>query len=237
MSSPKNDQYFTKRPKSELKVRKLFESIRKHTLNLQTSTGVFSPEDIDKGTRILIENLILPESYPGMNILEIGAGYGPISIWVEKEYQLQNQINDNTPPIPNIFASEINERAVWLLNRNIITNHCKNITILKGDFLDHFETLQEKDVKFQAVYTNPPLKTGHDTMLDLFEQAMDLLTPNGFIQYVQMKKLGAPGFLKKLKIIRPDWFFTTVRRKGGYHVILISPTEFEIESKSSSGYF
>ena len=82
MSSPKNenDQYFSKRPKSELKVRKLFESIRQHTLNLQTSTGVFSPDNVDKGTRILIENLILPESYSGMNILEIGAGYGPISM-------------------------------------------------------------------------------------------------------------------------------------------------------------
>ncbi|MHA1718628.1 MAG: methyltransferase [Promethearchaeota archaeon] len=237
MPSMEKDHYFTKKPKTHLKVHKLFESIRSHTLNLQTASGVFSPENIDKGTRILIENLMLPKSYPGMNLLEIGAGYGPICIWLEKEYRFQNQMNEEHPPIPNIYASEVNERGVWLLKRNIISNNCKKIKVLKGDFQDHFETLKKEGVHFQAVYTNPPLKTGHDVMLDLFEQSMELLAPNGFIQYVHMKKLGAAGFLKKLQILRPDWFFTTVRKKGGYHVILVSPTEYKIESKPTSGYF
>lgn len=238
MPESEKTQYFSKHPTSKLKVHKLFEPIRTHTLTLQTSSGIFSPDKVDKGTRILIENLAIPDTYLGMNILDLGAGYGPICIWLAKEFKLKNQLNPKTSFIPNIFASEINDRAIWLLNRNIVTNKCDNISILKGDFRDHYDLLKEKGVKFQAVYTNPPLKTGHSVMLDLFDQAMDLLTPTGFIQYIQMKKLGAPGFLKKLKNLRPgeDWFFTVVKKKGGFHVIIASRIEFKMETVNS-GYF
>ncbi|MHA1584607.1 MAG: methyltransferase, partial [Promethearchaeota archaeon] len=149
------------------------------------------------------------------------------------------QLNINHPPIPQIYASEVNERAVWLFKRNLISNKCENITILKGDFRDYIDKMKSDGIQFQAIYTNPPLKTGHDVMLELFEGAMSLLAPNGFIQYIHMKKLGAPGFLKKLKQLRPEWHYLVIKKKAGFHVILVSPKEMDIiqEKSELSGYF
>ena len=100
-------------------------------MTLQTAPKVFSPLGIDKGTEILINNLILPpqgmkdeeiSSNPECNILDLGAGYGPISIWLYKHYFMEYQLNKDVHSIPNIYASEINDRAVWLLKRNKISN-------------------------------------------------------------------------------------------------------------------
>ena len=61
MPESHDSHYFSKSPPSSQKIRKLFESVRSHSMSLQTSSGVFSPDEIDKGTRILIENLLVPE--------------------------------------------------------------------------------------------------------------------------------------------------------------------------------
>ena len=49
--SPGSNQYFNSPEKSPQKLKKLFTSIRGHSLALQTAPQVFSPDDIDKGTR------------------------------------------------------------------------------------------------------------------------------------------------------------------------------------------
>jgi len=227
MSPEKKSHYFSPKPRVESRPHKIFESIKGHTLALNTDAGIFSPEEIDKGTRILIENLLLPDDGA---ILDLGAGYGTISIWIYKElsllFQLQKRVN---PPSP-IFASEVNERAVRLLTRNIVENKAQGITVIKGDFSNTSVELLEKNIRFGAIYCNPPLKSGHDKILDLFEKAMKLITPTGFIQYVHKKSLGAEGFLEKLKTLQPTWFFKIIRKKGGFYVIVGSPIDFVQES-------
>ncbi len=233
-----NDHYFSRQPNTPHKIRKIFESIRSHSLTLQTSSGIFSPDGIDKGTRILIENLTFPDPEENMNILEIGAGYGPVVIWLNKEYNLLHHSNSSQPPIPTIYASEINERAIWLLNRNIIANNSHNIKMLKGDFREHIKELKEKNIKFKAIFTNPPLKIGHEILLEIFSAAFDLLSPEGYMQYIHLKKLGAPGFLNKLQQLKPDWNFYLIKKKAGYHLFTISKNEMEFEDDDSyGGYF
>ena len=232
-----DSQYFSKNPKTPHKIRKMFESVGHQSLILQTSSNVFSPDEIDKGTRILIENIMLPSEGP---ILDMGAGYGPISIWLHKHFYFQSQINSDAGEMPQIYASEVNERAIWLMKRNFVLNDCKDVKILKGDFVEQVKKLQDDEIQFKAVFTNPPLKTGHAKMLELFEGAMSLLAPDGYIQYVHKKKLGAPGFMNKLKDLHPEWHFRVIRKKGGFHVIVLSPVEFDSETPETdpyAGYF
>ncbi|UYP45854.1 putative S-adenosylmethionine-dependent methyltransferase [Candidatus Lokiarchaeum ossiferum] len=237
MPDPKDNHYFSQHPTSAQRMRKLFESVRAHSMSLQTSSGVFSPDAIDKGTRVLIENMIIPDSQENMNLLEIGAGYGPLTIWLHKEYNLRHHSISGNPPLPQIYASEVNDRAVWLLNRNLLANNCKDVIVLKGDFRDQIDELKAHGITFKAIFTNPPLKTGHEVMLELFQGAMDLLSPDGYIQYVHLKKLGAPGFLQKLQDLKPEWYFYILKKKGGFQVILISPIEREFEKEDYGGYF
>ncbi|WP_371806532.1 methyltransferase [Candidatus Lokiarchaeum ossiferum] len=237
MPDPKDNHYFSQHPTSAQRMRKLFESVRSHSMSLQTSSGVFSPDAIDKGTRVLIENMIIPDPQENMKLLEIGAGYGPLTIWLHKEYNLRHHSISGNPPLPHIYASEVNDRAVWLLNRNLLANNCKDVTVLKGDFRDHIDELKTQGITFEAIFTNPPLKTGHEVMLELFQGAMDLLSPTGYIQYVHLKKLGAPGFLQKLQDLQPDWYFYILKKKAGFQVILISPIEREFDEEDYGGYF
>ncbi len=254
-----NDHYYSKKPKSPLKINKIFTSIGPIAISLETSTGVFSKDEIDKGTRFLLEYLILPKisrkllehENNHLNILDLGAGYGPVSIYTykklkqlfskkvqqlnnQKKFEKQEKISAEFDEKIRIYASEINERALWLLNRNIIANNCKKIEIMKGDFLQTIEKVlhnqqEPTSFKFSAIYTNPPLKLGHKYLLKLFEKAFNLLNtedPTSFVQYVHKKSLGAQGFMKKVKKLRPNWHFHIIKKVSGYFIILVSPHKF-----------
>jgi 16S rRNA G1207 methylase RsmC len=52
-------------------------SLRGKEWHFKTTWGLFSPKEIDDGTRLLIENT---EAHPGDSIFDLGCGYGPIGI-------------------------------------------------------------------------------------------------------------------------------------------------------------
>ena len=64
--------------------------------------------------------------------------------------------------------------AAWLLNRNLGLNdiHGKPIRVLKGDFLGHVDNFIQENMRFKAIYSNPPLKTGNELVLSLFQSAL-----------------------------------------------------------------
>ena len=117
---------------------------------------------------------------------------------------------------------------MWLLNRNIRSNLCEHIKILKGNFLDQSKELLDNQIRFDGIYSNPPLKTGHKYLLELFERAFQLLSPHGIVQYVHKKSLGANGFLNKLKKLEPNWNYHIVRKVSGFFIILISPMALDL---------
>ncbi len=101
-------------------------------------------------------------------------------------------------------------------------------------------------------WSNPTINPWDNTMLksflstddffddDFFEE--DSLMPAMNVKETNDKlkvELAAPGFLKKLQTLRPDWFFRIVKKKAGYHVIVLSPVEFKVEDTSQGygGYF
>ncbi len=76
-------------------------------MTFQTASGVFSMDDVDLGTRVLIDNLLVPKQGP---LLDLGAGYGPIAIWLYKELCHTSFPLLNEPQHPQIYASEVNDR-------------------------------------------------------------------------------------------------------------------------------
>ena len=169
------------------------------------------------------------EGYPGWRVFSDGLAARRRQIWA---------VNIDPDTAAQTLAEKL-DKSKPVKPKLVDDGPCKEIKILKGDFRTHLQLLLEQHIQFQAIYTNPPLKLGHDLMLELFEGAMQLLTPTGYIQYVHKKKLGAPGFLKKLQTLQPDWFFRIVKKKAGYHVIVLSPVEFDVEDTSQGygGYF
>ena len=96
--SRNGDHYFSVNPRASHDVREIREEIRGVTLTLLTDAGVFAKEKVDRGTRLLLQAVPLPERGP---ILDLGCGYGPIGITLAKLL-----------PDALVYMSDPNRRAV-----------------------------------------------------------------------------------------------------------------------------
>ncbi|MEJ2279213.1 MAG: methyltransferase [Candidatus Lokiarchaeota archaeon] len=143
----KHEHYSTKFPDVEFKRFTVSESLRGHLYLFKTATGMFSYQQIDLGTQILIRHMIIPQK--SSVLLDLGAGYGPIGI-----------VLGYKSPDSTIYFVEINERAIWALRENIkvnLPNSANKVEIYSGNY---FEPLKKKDVKFDGIYMNPPIREG-----------------------------------------------------------------------------
>lgn len=169
------------------------------TLILNTDHGVFSKENLDFGTRVLLESLDLSHAFN--TIIDMGCGYGPIGIYVAK-----NQ------PKARVIMADINERAVYLAQENARLNKVKNVFIMVSDL---FEKISEKA---DLIITNPPIRTGKKTIFKLYEDAYKHLVDGGFFYVVIQKKQGAPSTFEKLQVLFNS--VTILKKEKGYWVLL-----------------
>src|SRR6266566_5168678 len=104
MSIPKN-HYFNPTPEVASKP----HTVRLHTgavdLELQADRGVFGARRVDLGTLTLLKEAPAPPAEG--DILDLGAGYGPIAIALAK-----------ASPRARIWAVDVNERALELSRTN-----------------------------------------------------------------------------------------------------------------------
>src|SRR2546430_6431471 len=70
-------QYFEKRPASKRRPAQISVTIRGYPFNFHTDSGVFSRDELDRGTELLLEAV---EVGPCETILDLGCGYGVIGI-------------------------------------------------------------------------------------------------------------------------------------------------------------
>ena len=72
---------------------------------MQTSSGIFSPDGIDKGTAVLLAEA--PAPAPQGTLLDIGCGWGPISITLALR-----------SPGAHVWGVDINRRSLDLARSN-----------------------------------------------------------------------------------------------------------------------
>ena len=200
-----NQHYFDEFPDVKVKIHTISESLRRHLYIFKTITGVFSFSKIDLGTKVLIEHMVI--SKEPSTFLDLGCGYGPIGIILGYE-----------SPDSLVYLIDINKRAVWCVKENIrinLNNTKKNIQVLQGNY---FEPLQKKNVKFDAIYMNPPLRQGRKEFLQLFEVIPSYLKPQGSFQFVIKKKMGAQYVLDYINQTYPNNSIEIICKRSGYWV-------------------
>ncbi|MBY8991072.1 MAG: class I SAM-dependent methyltransferase [Candidatus Lokiarchaeota archaeon] len=200
-----NQHYFDEFPDVKVKIQTISESLRRHLYIFKTITGVFSFSKIDLGTKVLVEHMIISKE-PSI-FLDLGCGYGPIGIILGYE-----------SPDSLVYLIDINKRAVWCTKENIkinLNNTKKNIQVLQGNY---FEPLQKKNVKFDTIYMNPPLRQGRKEFLQLFEVIPSYLKPQGSFQFVIKKKMGAQYVLDYINQTYPNNHIEIICKRSGYWV-------------------
>ena len=163
----------------------------------ETDNGVFSKKEIDEGTEILL-NTIVDENL-GKDVLDLGCGYGVIGVVLK-----------NLDPNRNLTCVDINPRAVELAGIN-----CgKNAVDCTCFVSDGFTNINQS---FDAIISNPPIRTGKANIYRLFEDSYAHLNKGGALYIVIRKQQGAPSAMKFLEKLFQNC--ELLERKKGYWIL------------------
>lgn len=181
----------------ESDVKLIEENIFNQLFHFLTDRGVFSKRRLDKGSRILLENINILDLES--NILDLGCGYGVIGIIISK-------INKNV----QTTGVDVNKRAIELAKKNKELNKVSNIKFLVSDVYENINS------KFKTIITNPPIRAGNRIVDQFLFQAKDYLEEDGTLYFVMNKNQGAKTYLKRLeKVYKTE----VLKKKQGFYVI------------------
>ena len=121
-----------------MKRRPLSVVLAGETRQLQTAGGIFSPDGVDKGTIILL-NEAPPPATEG-NLLDIGCGWGPIALTLALR-----------SPETTVYAVDVNERSIELTRDNAKALGLANVKASTPDAVD-------PDIRFNTIWSNPPCR-------------------------------------------------------------------------------
>ena len=145
-------------------------------LAFNTTYGLFSPKEIDQGTRLLLKYLDVGSNF---NCLDLGCGYGPIGIWMAKK-----AANGKVIMLDKDFV------AIEFANRNVELNKLINA---KARLSNGFSAL--KDEKFDLIVSNIPAKVGNELLQLFLYDAYFHLKPGG--KFVVVTVNGLRHFCKR----------------------------------------
>lgn len=187
--------------------RKMVE-YRANGLNFRfvTDTDVFSRNDIDKGSDLLmnsvIEDIKKRGARKGERLLDLGCGYGVVGIVMKSVFMAFD-----------VTQVDVNSRAVSLARENAERNNVKISKCVQSDIL---ASLGEDDI-FDIVMTNPPVRAGKQTVFAFYDQAYAHMAPGGELYAVLQRKQGAPSTEKKLMELFGNC--ESIAISGGYRVM------------------
>lgn len=194
-----SEHYYSQKPTVH-SARKTWEFILKgHLFTFQSDRGVFSKNEVDFGSRLLIETFILPDIQG--DILDVGCGYGPVGLSMAKHYNR------------HVDMIDINERAIELAIDNAALNKVENVTIFQSDLFQKIDA----ERKYMAILTNPPIRAGKKVVHSIFEESYSHLVDGGELWVVIQKKQGAPSAIDKLNERFAE--VEVVDKKKGYYII------------------
>lgn len=145
-------------------------------LSFETTYGLFSPKEIDQGTKLLLRYLEIEKDY---DCLDLGCGYGPIGLWMAKKAS-----NGRTLMLDKDFV------AIDFANRNCANNQLSNATALLSN---GFFALG--DQTFDLIVSNIPAKVGNEMLYLFLYDAMHHLKPGG--KFVVVTVNGLRHFCKR----------------------------------------
>ena len=191
-----NEHYFTSEPVSAHNERLIETRLLNREMRFHTDAGVFSRDDVDPGSRLLIETA---GTLSG-RVLDLGCGWGPVGLSLALEH-----------PKSEFLMADINERAVELSERNRRMNGVLNAQVIASD---GFEAIEGE---FDHILTNPPIRAGKQVIYGMFDESHRRLRTGGTLTIVIRKQQGAPSAKKHLEEVFGN--AETIARAGGYWII------------------
>lgn len=197
-----DEHYFSQAPASELQLRPLHVVLAGTEVTLSTANGVFSAERIDAGTSVLLANT--PPPPPGGHFLDIGCGWGPITLTMALE-----------SPHATVWAIDVNDRALDLVRRNAETLGLDNVRACRPEEVPD-------DIEFMTIRSNPPIRVGKNQLHDLLQLWLPRLEQGADAWLVVQRNLGSDSLQRWLDAELPDGFAVSRHATNkGYRVLRV----------------
>lgn len=177
------EHYFSESPSGPAKQVERTVHMRGREYSVVTQNGVFSHERLDKGTAVLLDKVPAPELEPGDLAVDVGCGWGPITLALGQE-----------AGGAEVWGIDTNERARSLAAQNL------NRAGLHGNIYSPDEAaaaLGER--KISLIWSNPPVRIGKDALHELLATWLERLASGGVAYFVVQKNLGADSLASWLK--------------------------------------
>ena len=190
--------YFSEDPSVERRQRTIRFEVAGREIEALSVSGTFSTNKLDPGTKVLLG---LNEDFPASgDVLDIGCGWGPIALAIALH-----------SPATHVFAVDVNERAVEQTRETASRLGLSNLTACQPQELS-------ADTKFDAIWSNPPIRIGKPALHELMRTYLPRLKPGGSAFLVVQKQLGAESFQKWLETEFSKFEVTKVENSKGYRV-------------------
>ncbi len=172
------EHYFTNNENLKSKPRTIRYTYNSTNFEFISDNGVFSKNKIDYGSILLVETY-LKNKKNITNFLDVGCGYGFISIVLSKIL--------NTKAV----GIDINKRALNLAIQNAQLNKV-DVSYKESNI---YENISQK---YDLIITNPPIRAGKQVVLTILKDAKNYLKPDGEIWAVIRKDGGVKSIIKEL---------------------------------------
>lgn len=166
-------------------------------LELETDAGMFSPDRLDAGSRVLLETVPPPPA--SGDLLDLGTGYGPLALVMAAR-----------SPGATVWAVDVNERALELCARNAERAGLANVRCVTPQ-------TPGRPTQFDLVWSNPPIRIGKQALHDLLRTWLARLAPGAPGYLVVQRHLGADSLHRWLA--EAGWDTERVGARGGYRVL------------------
>lgn len=175
------------------------------SLPLQVDRGVFSATRIDPGTKVLLLEAPLPPQTG--DLLDLGCGYGPLAVALATR-----------APGATVWAVDVNERALELTRANAAAAGLGNVRVATPDAVPD-------DVRFAAIWSNPPVRVGKAVLHGLLTTWLPRLSPEGRALLVVQKHLGSDSLHRWLQ--QQGWHVDRLTSRMAYRVLEVRPPDDE----------
>lgn len=198
------EHYFSQRPASPAERRTIRVRLRGREHEVVTAGGVFSPERLDTGTRVLLE--LAPEPPETGAALDLGCGWGPIAMALA-----------GCSPELDVWAVDVNERALELARDNAERAGLRRVRTAGPQEVP-------EGLRFRLVWSNPPIRIGKKALHGLLRQWLPRLEPGGEAYLVVAKQLGADSLQRWLAAELPSFEVSRHGTDRGFRVLRAART-------------
>jgi 16S rRNA (guanine1207-N2)-methyltransferase len=198
------DHYFSAQPASEARTRSLTLTLAGRRVSVQTASGTFSPEGLDKGTAVLLREAPAPPA--SGTFLDLGCGWGPVALTLGL-----------LSPAATVYAVDVNERSLSLTRDNAAALGLVGVHATAPDGIPD-------EVSFDLIWSNPPIRVGKAVLHELLLRWLPRLAPGGAAYLVVQKNLGSDSLQRWLAEQLPaaEYAVSRLTSDKGFRVLVVT---------------